>query len=128
MDTELTCFLLVARLCFRHTPYIAFSSGRAADSSLGLFYSLIGLCANVGHDSLDSILDGTDDGVFPAGDAVCTEGSDSQEAEGKIQSGQAKVNTGYHPAVLLAKLLEALEEGELWCWATKIWSGIGIGP
>ncbi|KAG9679807.1 hypothetical protein KCU87_g76, partial [Aureobasidium melanogenum] len=53
-----------------HTPYIAFSSGRAADSSLGLFYSLIGLCANVGHDSLDSILDGTNDGVFPAGDTT----------------------------------------------------------
>ncbi|KAH0358166.1 hypothetical protein KCU83_g51, partial [Aureobasidium melanogenum] len=73
-----------------HAPYIAFPSGRAADSSLGLFYSIVGLCANVGHDSLDSILDGTDDGVFPAGDAIGAEGSDSQEAEGKIQSRQSK--------------------------------------
>lgn len=111
-----TCFFLVARLRFRHAPYIAFSSGRAADSSLGLFYNLVGLCANVGHDGLYSILDGADDGVFPASDTISAKASDSQEAEGEIQSGKAKVDTGYHPAVFLTELLEALEEGELWCW------------
>lgn len=128
VDIERTCFLLVAGICFRDAPYIAFPSGRAADSSLDLFYNVVGLCANIGHDSLDGILDGSNNGMFPAGDAVRTESSDGQEAEGKVQSGQSKVYTGHNPAVLLAELLESLEERELRRWATELWCGIGVGP
>ena len=120
VDIERTCFLLVAGICFRDAPYIAFPSGRAADSSLDLFYNLVGLCTNIWHDSLDGILNGPDNGMFPAGDAVRTEPSDSQEAEGKIQSGQSKVYTGHNPAVLLSKLPESLEKGELGRWATEL--------
>jgi hypothetical protein len=108
-----TCFLLVAGLCFRDAPYITFPSGGAADSSLNLVYNLIGLCADVRHDSLDGVLDGSHNGMFPVGNAVRTESSDSQEAEGKIQRRKAKVDAGHDPAVFLAELLEPLEEGEL---------------
>jgi hypothetical protein len=115
-----TCFLLVARLCFRDAPYITFPSGRTTDSSLDLVYNFVGLCADLGHDSLDGILDGANNGVFPAGDAIRTKTPDGQEAEGKVQSGKSKVDTGHDPAVLLAELLESLEEGELGRRATEL--------
>lgn len=119
-DIERTCFLLIASICFRDTPYITFPGGRTANSSLDLFYNVVGLCANVGHDGLESILDGSDNGMFPAGNAVGAETSDSQEAEGKIQSGQSKVDTSHDPAVLLAELLESLKEGQLGRRATEL--------
>lgn len=75
-------FLVVARLCFRNTPYVTLPGSRASNSSLDLLYNLVGLVSNFRHDGLDSILNGADNGVFPSGDAVGTKTSHSQEAEG----------------------------------------------
>lgn len=110
---------LVARICFLDTPSCAFSCSCVTDSGLGLFYSVLCLLPNVGHDRLDGVLDAADYSVLPAAYALGAEHPDGQETKGQIKGRESEVDTSHDPAIFLAELFEALKEG-LWRRASEV--------